>query len=73
MAVSSAGEGWKGRALLVGGVLGALAGVGAAMLFIRRAERSGGAVELSPGEGIRLGVLVLGLLREVALLGDPKN
>lgn len=73
MAGFGAGEGWKQRTLLIGGVLGALAGVGAAMLFVRRAERAGGAIELGPGEGIRLGVLVLGLLREVAQLGDGRG
>ena len=63
-------ENWKPRVLVIGAVLGALVGVGAAYLISQQAERSGKKPEMSTGAGIRLGLLVLGLLRQVAALGD---
>lgn len=60
----------KGKILLMGGVIGALAGVGVALLLMQRAERRGEALRVSSGEGLRLGMLLLGMLREVAQLGS---
>jgi hypothetical protein len=61
----------KSQILLLGGLVGALTGVGVAYLITQRAERQGGQVSLSSGEGLRLGLLVLGLLRQVADLASP--
>lgn len=63
---------WKGRVLLLGGLIGALTGVGAAYLIVRRYEAAGERVRLSTGEGLRLGLLVLGMLRQISLLGDDE-
>lgn len=64
-------NGRKGRTLLMGGLIGAVTGMGVAFLIAQRAERQGGEVSLSPGEGLRLGLLVLGMLRQVADLASP--
>ncbi|MGB9672539.1 MAG: hypothetical protein ACPL3P_00220 [Anaerolineales bacterium] len=61
---------YRTRAILLGAVLGALVGVSAAMLLIQRAEREDGKLQVGAGEGIKLGLLVLGLLRQVAQLGE---
>ncbi len=61
---------WKTRTLLAGAVLGALVGVGAAYLLVQRAEREDGEMHMGTGEGIKLGLLVFGLLRQVAQLAD---
>ena len=61
---------WKTTTLIVGAVVGAITGVGAAYLLVRRAEQEDGKVALSTGEGLRLGLLVLGLLRQIAQLGE---
>ena len=63
-------DNWKTKALLIGAGVGLLAGLGAAYMLVQRAEKDGGRPELSAGEGIKLGLLVLGLLRQVAQLGD---
>ena len=63
-------ENWKPKVLLIGAVIGAVVGVGAAYLFVQQAEQEGSKPSMSTGEGIRLGLLVLGLLRSVAALGD---
>jgi hypothetical protein len=60
----------KMKILLVGTLAGAVMGTFAAYLLVQRAERQNTKVSLSTGEGIRLALLVLGLLRSVALLGD---
>jgi hypothetical protein len=63
-------EPWKIQALAVGGVLGALVGLGGAYLMIRNAERTGDQIAVKGGDIARLGVLVFGLLRSVAELGS---
>lgn len=63
-------ENWKPKALIIGAAVGALVGLGAAYLFINQAERSGSKPEITPGQGVRLGVLVFGLLRQIAALGE---
>ncbi len=65
-------ENWKTKALLVGTVLGAVVGAGAAYLLIQRAVREEKPLAVSAGEGVRMGLLVFGLLRQVALLGDER-
>ena len=62
----------KSRILLFGAVVGAVTGLIAAMLLNRRAEKNENETALTPGEGMKLGVLVLGLLRAIASLGDDK-
>jgi hypothetical protein len=63
-------ENWKTKTLLLGGIIGAVVGLGAAYLLIQRAEKEQGKLKMNAGEGIKLGLLVLGLLRQVAQLGE---
>jgi gas vesicle protein len=60
----------KNRTLLFGAVIGAVTGLIAASLLNRRAEKSEKETALTPGEGMKLGMLVFGLLRAIASLGD---
>jgi hypothetical protein len=53
-------------------VIGLLAGLLAAYLLIQRAEKQNQKPELNAGEGVKLGVLVFGLLRQIATLGEGK-
>jgi phage protein U len=61
------------RILLFGALIGAVTGLLAALMLRRRAERTGREITLSTGEGIQLGVMVLGLLRAVAGLADKDD
>jgi len=61
---------WSGRVLFIGVLVGALTGLGAAYLMIQRAKNRAEAPNLNAGEGIKLGLLVLGLLRQIASLGS---
>jgi hypothetical protein len=70
------------RALIIGGVAGAALGVAAAWLFMRSVEEEALAIE-EAGEGevaprtigvgpvMRLGVSILGVLRQIVDLGRP--
>jgi hypothetical protein len=60
------------RILLFGALIGAVTGLAAALILQRRAERTGTEITLSTGEGIQLGVMIMGLLRAIAALGDEK-
>jgi hypothetical protein len=59
-------DNWKTTTLILGTVLGALTGAGAAFLMIQRAEKEQTKPKFTPGEGIQLGLGVLGLLRLIA-------
>lgn len=61
---------WKLQTLVIGGVLGALVGVGAAFLLTKRAEQKGTSLAITPGKGVQLGVMIAGLLRSILSLGD---
>lgn len=63
----------QNRILVIGTLLGAATGLVAALMLQRRAERTGREISLSAGEGIQLGVLLLGLLRSVATLADRED
>jgi nitrate reductase gamma subunit len=61
---------WKSQTLFIGGVLGALVGIGAAYLLTRRAEQKGTQLSITPQKGVQLGVLLAGLLRSILSLGE---
>ena len=61
------------RVLLFGALIGAATGLVAALMLQRRAEQTGQEISLSTGDGIQLGVLVMGLLRAVAALEDREE
>ncbi len=62
----------RNRVLLFGALIGAVTGLVAAMMLQRRAEKTGSEITLSTGEGIQLGVMIMGLLRAISSLGDEK-
>jgi gas vesicle protein len=60
----------KSRTILFGALIGAFTGLIAAILLTRRAEKNERETAITTGEGLKLGVLVFGLLRAIASLGD---
>jgi hypothetical protein len=58
----------KPKILIMGGLLGLGIGVTAAYLLIQRAESESQAPRLTAGDGVKLGVLVFGLLRQIVNL-----
>ena len=60
----------RNRTIFSGMIIGAMVGLIAAMLLNRRAERNERETAITTGEGLKLGVLVFGLLRAIASLND---
>jgi hypothetical protein len=61
-------ENTKVRIYVVGTLLGALTGLGIALVMVKRAEETGEALQFGTREGLRLGVGILGLLSQVGKL-----
>jgi hypothetical protein len=59
---------FRRNAMLVGGIIGALVGVVAANMLVREAEEGDNESSLTPAKGFQLGMLVLGLLRQITSL-----
>jgi len=62
----------KSKVLLAGALIGAATGLVAALMLTRRAEENENEMALTTGDGVKLGVLIFGLLRAIASLGDDK-
>ena len=64
----------RNKALIVGGVIGALVGLLAAWIYVRDLPGEEGQEsalpEIAPGDTLRLGLGVLGLLRQIAGLRE---
>ena len=60
----------RSRTLIMGALVGAFTGLIAAMLLNRRADKSETGTAITAGEGMKLGMLVFGLLRAISSLGD---
>jgi hypothetical protein len=58
---------WKSKAMIIGGVVGAVVGVLAGYLLAQQSDEDT-PPEMSVGEGVKIGVLVLSLLRSIANL-----
>jgi hypothetical protein len=65
-----ADESWKVKTIVIGGALGAMIGVAAAYLIVQRAQNREEHISFSVGKGVKLGVIIFTLLRQVAQLDD---
>jgi uncharacterized membrane protein len=59
--------------LLIGTAVGALTGLAAAFLWSRRAAKNESDATITPTEGLKIGLLVVGLLRSIATLGGDEK
>ncbi len=64
---------WRQRAFIIGGVVGALLGLGAAYIYVNSADEAGERPELKPGSAVTIGLSLLGLLRQVAAIGEGES
>lgn len=58
---------WRTKALVAGGVIGAAVGIAAAYMLVQRSQDDE-PLKMSAGDGVKIGVLVFGLLRSIANL-----
>jgi hypothetical protein len=63
---------WKNKTLLVGIIVGALAGLGSALLYIRSVEDLGveAPERIGTGDALKLGIALFGLIKQVTSLAD---
>jgi len=66
-------ESWKTKTLIIGGILGAIFGTVAAYMMIQRAEEKKQRPHLTAGDGVKVGLGVLGVLRLIADMGTSKS
>lgn len=61
---------WKNKALLIGGILGTVVGLGAALLYIRSVEDTGSdePKKVATGEALMLVISVFNIIRQAAKL-----
>lgn len=59
----------KTKTMVLGTLIGAMAGAASAYLLINRAEDEDEKAQLTPGEGIQVGLGLLGLMRLIAGFG----
>ncbi len=59
----------RSRTIVYGVLIGAATGLIAAMLLNQRAEKNQETTAITAGDGVKLGVMVFGLLRAIASLG----
>ena len=63
----------RSRTLILGALIGASTGLIAAVLLNRRSSKDEKSTALTTGDGLKIGVLVFGLLRAIASLGDEEK
>ncbi len=61
---------WKAKALIIGSLVGALTGLGATYVMVQRSEEP---PEVGPTDGVKLGLLLLGLVRAIGDLGTQRE
>jgi hypothetical protein len=63
---------WKTKTLLIGATVGAATGLIAAIIILQRAEQNETKPQITAGDGVKVGLGVLGVLRLLADLGSHK-
>ena len=67
-AIEKTGMNYETRVLLVGTLIGALVGLAGSFLLVKNNERKGTELQVSAGEGVKLSLIIMALLRQVAEL-----
>ncbi len=63
---------WRIKTLVVGALLGAVAGTLGAFMLIQRSGQNQGQPKLTAGEGVKLGVSLLGVLKLISEISERK-
>lgn len=60
----------KNQVLAIGAIVGAALGMAASLVLLKRVEDQDDRPTLTPAEGVSLGMLLLGLFRQLSRLGE---
>lgn len=61
---------WKTKTIIIGTIIGAAVGALSGFLVVKRAETEDAQPKFTAGEGVQMGLGVLGLLRMIAGVGS---
>jgi hypothetical protein len=62
-------ENWQTKTLVIGAIVGAVAGVLGAYILVQAADKAGTKPQISAGDGVKVGLGVLAVMRLLADLG----
>lgn len=60
---------WKNKTITIGAIVGLTLGLAAAYIIIQRSEQDQTAPQITAGDGVKVGLGLLGVLRLIADLG----
>jgi drug/metabolite transporter (DMT)-like permease len=61
---------WRNKTLVIGAVAGVLIGLAGAYIVIQRSEELNNLPEMTPADGVKIGLGLLGVLRLVADIAE---
>lgn len=61
---------WKNKVIILGAIIGLLTGVGAAYLYIKKAEELPERPKLTTGDGMKIGMGLVGVLKLISEFGN---
>ena len=64
---------WKTIVLVIGGIAGLATGLAAAALIIKRQENSNEEFKMNSGEGFKIGMGIVNLLKQISDTGIQKS
>ncbi|MFC1922385.1 hypothetical protein ACFLY4_03765 [Chloroflexota bacterium] len=65
-AIEKSGISYETRILVIGSLIGALVGLAGSFLLVKNNERKGTDLQITTGEGVKLSLIIMTLLRQVA-------
>ncbi len=63
-------QNWQKKVIIIGGLIGLVSGLFAAYLLIQRNTEKLSGPDITPGDGVKVGLGLLGVLKLIADMGE---